>query len=277
MSAARLAAAQDAVAPAEPPKVWSDTAELGIVVTSGNSETTTWNFKNVAEGKWEKSSCMLKVAALKADSTDETRFAVGNSGSFDVESVSRSETTAEAYELAGRYDRKFSKKHGVFGELGWQRNEFAGFSNRYQLTVGVASTWVETERKYFRTDAGLSWTKQDDLIEKPGQNDSWLGLRLASQFKIKVGKSGEFENDFIVDENLDTTSDLRVDMTNSFAVGFTKHLALKVSHRLLYDGDPALETVKLFDPADLTTPVGDVDIELDTVDWTLTASLVVTY
>jgi len=273
---APAAAAQEA-APAPPPKTWTDQAELGVVMTSGNSESSTFSFKNVLEGKWEKSKFLFKVAGLKADSTDETRFAVGSGTDFDVRSISHSETTAEAYELLSRYERLITKRHGWFAEASWQRNEFAGFENRYSIAAGLASTWKDGERLFYRTDVGLSWTSQDDVVEKLDVSDSWLGLRIGSLFKAKFGKGAEYVNEVIVDQNLDATEDLRVDMTNSIGVSLTDRLGLKVSHRLLYDGDPQLESIGLFDPADLTTPIGTVTTELDDVDMTLTAALVLTF
>ena len=52
-------------------------------------------------------------------------------------------------------------------------------------------------------------------------------------------------------------------------------LALKVGASLRYENEPALETVELFDPAG--TLLGETDIELDELDTTLTASLVINF
>jgi putative salt-induced outer membrane protein YdiY len=269
--------ASTALADEGPERVWSDTAELSFVITTGNTETLSLGLKNTLEGQWERSSFRLRLGALRSESTDEERFAVGDSGDFVVEKTSETDLTAEAYELAPRYQHRLGARNHWFVEAEWRRNEFAGFSNRYALLAGLATDWKDGERLRFRTDAALSWTKQDDVVDDPSVDDAWLGARFGWQLAAKIGQNAEYANDFVLDLNLDETEDLRLDMTNSLSVSFTGHLALKVSHRILFDNLPSLEEIDLFDPADLTTPVGKVATPLDEVDTWFNASLVVSF
>ena len=78
----------------------------------------------------------------------------------------------------------------------------------------------------------------------------------------------------MADQNLKETDDLRVDWTNAVAVSISDGLALKVSYQLLYDHQPALVSLPLFDTAG--TPSGTkVTVVGDKVDSVLSVALVI--
>ena len=257
------------------PRVWSDTAEVAFVLTSGNTATFSLGVKNTLEGKWPRQSIAIRLAVLRAEDTETTRFAVGGTDDFEVESSEITDVKDESYEFGTRFDRKLSDRHAWFVDGSWLRNEFSGISSRAVGLFGLATTWKDGERVHFRTDVALSWTNQEEMVDDPSQADSWLGLRLGSKFSTKVGTHGEYGNDLAIDINLDETDDLRIDMSNWFAVSFTERLALKLSHRLNWDNQPALELIDLFDAADLTTPIDSVPVELEHADTHFSAVLVV--
>ena len=109
-------------------------------------------------------------------------------------------------------------------------------------------------------DEGLTRQEAQDRLQKFGANDV-----------------GAFTNDTTVDENLNQTDDWRVNMTNAVSINMSTHLALKVSLQWLYDNAPSLKEVDLFDPGDLTTPIGTVFVEADDIDTLFTTALVVKY
>ena len=49
----------------------------------------------------------------------------------------------------------------------------------------------------------------------------------------------------MVDENVETSDDFRTDWTNSVSVDVAEGLALKASHQILFDADPALKAIPL--------------------------------
>jgi putative salt-induced outer membrane protein YdiY len=254
---------------------WTHAVEFSFVLTSGNSETLSLGFDYELEGKWERQAFELKLGALRVEDTERDRFAVGSADDFTVESTEDSELTAEAYEVGMRYDRKFSERNDWFVGGSWYRNEVSGISNRTTGVAGIATRWKEGERARFRTDAGLTWTHQGDLIESPSRDDSWAGFRFGWELWTKVGRNGEYGNELGFDLNFGESDDSRLDLTNWFAAAITERLSLKVSHRILWDGLPSLEEVDLYDPEDLGTPVDAVLVELDSVDTVLNASLVI--
>lgn len=253
---------------------WTDVAELGFVLTTGNSETSSLSLNNTLAKSWDKSAFTLKAGALRVETTTTT-FSGNTPATFAI--TEESDTTAEKYFLNGRFDREITERMFWFAGAGWDRNELAGIENRYGVFGGVGNIWVDSETVKFRTDYALTYTDQTDIDPAPGFEDNFLGLRFSWEYFHKFGENTTYGNDFIVDENLDETSDLRGDMTNWLAVAMSKRLALKVSLQTLYDNEPSVTRYTLDygtpDPADDE----DLFIPFDDLDNIFTVSLVVNF
>lgn len=258
---------------------WSDTAEFSFVATAGNSETQTLGFKNKLWRKWDAASFELSAGGVRAESERVSRFALGTATSYVVVENSTSEVAAENYFLSGRYDRKMSDRFFWFGGAGWDRNRPAGVDNRYVGSGGVGHLWFDREELKLRSDYSLTWTKQDDVIEDPAFDDTFLGLRVSWSYLDKLGSATTYTHDTILDANLEEGDDWRGNMTNSVAVAMNSRLALKVSLQWLYDNSPAVAQIDLFaaaapPPASAT---GSVLVELDELDTIFTSSLVINF
>ena len=256
------------------PEGWKDVAEFSFVATAGNSETSTLGFKNTLARAWEKSSFELKAGAVRGESTTKSR-AVDPTIPVIVE-TSTTSLTAENYFLNGRYDHKITEHFFWYTGAGWDRNRFAGIDNRYSGVGGVGNIWRDEDRVKFRTDYALSYTRQENVVDVAGVDDSFLGARLTSKFLHKLGDVTAYGNDLVVDENLDETSDYRADMTNWVTVSMSARLALKVSLQLLYDNEPSFELID--DLSSLLPPPGvKASVQLDDLDTIFTASLVANF
>lgn len=265
------AAAQDEREPG-----WYDRAEVSFVQTGGNAEASTLALGNSLERVWADAQLGFQVGALRAESTVVTRFAVGTPDDFAVVEDERTDLTAEHYFARLRYDRKLREDWFWFAGLGWERNEFAGFDDRVIAVGGVGNVWWQRDDGHFRTDYGLTWTRQDDLVEDPSISDSFLGLQLSWDYLRRFGERASYQNLLLVHENLDETEDLRADMTNSMQVAMTDRLALKVSLQLRYDHLPALAGVPLLDAGG--DPTGALVLaELDELDTVFTTALVLSF
>ena len=281
LAGARAALAADPAPPAEKKLGWTNSAELGFVATSGNTETTTLGLKDTLARDWERSRFEVKLGAIRVDTTTRRLFAVGDTpADFTVEEDKDSALTAENYFLTGRYDKKITDTFFWFAGAGWDRNRFSGIDNRYQGFGGVGNIWFDTDRRKWRTDYSLTATKEEDVVEPPDFDGTFFGVRFSSNFMQKFGASGSYGNDTIVDENVEDTQDLRVNMTNWVAVNMSDHVALKVSLQWLFDNQPAQQVVNLYpttDPGGIGAPIGTVLADLDELDSIFTTALVIKY
>ncbi len=258
---------------------WKILADLSWVVTSGNSDTSTIGFKSKSVRKWMRSSWEINAGGIKVKNTKIDPIAIGTVGSFVIDERETTETTAENYYLNSRYDRFKGDNFFTYGGLGWDRNEPAGVENRYTGSVGIGNRWINKERVKFRTDYAVTYTDQQDVVDDPTVDGTFAGLRITITYLHKLGENGVYLLDTIIDENLDETEDLRVDMTNSFAVSINSHLALKTSLQFKYDNLPALEQVNLYTPpnAPPAAPDGTVLREVDELDTFFTTALVISF
>ncbi len=257
----------------EPEDGWSDSAELSYVVTAGNSETSTFAFKNTLAREWEKSGLTVRLGALRAESKTTSRTAVGTPAAFGVVERSTTDVTAENYFLNGRYDREITDRLVWYVGAGWDRNRPSGIQNRTIGEAGVGHTWYDTDELKFETLYAATYTRQDDVVAQPGREDSFAGVRFSWDYQNRFGANATYANVLVLDDNLDDTSRWRGDMTNSLAVNLSSRLALKAGLQWRYENEPAFRVVALENP--LGTPTGlTVPVELDNLDSVFTVSLV---
>lgn len=255
---------------------WFDEAELSLVRTDGNSQSETFSLRNTLRRVWERSDLQISLGGLRAESTAVTRSAVGTSAAdAQLQETSTNATTAERYYLEARYDRKLSASWYWYASGGWDRNEPSGIKNRTRIGAGVGNTWFEDNTAHFRTDYGLTYTDQEDVVDAGGDN-AFAGIRLASDYGRKLTATTSYGNLLTVDQNLDTSDDLRAVMVNSLTVQMSDSLALKVNHEIQFDNQPSLIAVPVVTP-DGTAVGENLLIEADDVDTTLSVALVVAF
>ncbi len=258
-----------------PPKLgWSDSGEFSYVLTSGNSESSTLGLKNTLTRTWERALLTVRAEAIRAESTDVVRTAVGTPADYVVIENRTSRLAAERYFLGGKYDAKISAKYYWNVGASWERNRFAGIENRWVLGAGVGYIWLDGGDIKFKTDGSLTGNRQEESATL--ETRSYAGLRGAWDFLWKLNASTTFENHLVLEDNLSDTADWRADMITSLSVAMSKKLALKVSLEWQYFNQPATAAVALENPPGTLT--GDVVfVELKSLNTFFTTSLVVNF
>ncbi len=263
---AEPAAAQESI-------TWESSTELSFVATGGNASSSTLGLKAALTGTREPNVFKIELGGIRTNVDQTTRTATGTATSYTINETTISQTTAENYFAKARYDRNFSQAF-VFAGAGWDRNTFAGIQNRYALVAGVGRTFVEGETGHFKADIGATYTIQKDVDPAPGADDGFGGMRLTLDAARKLSETADFTSALVVDENLESTEDLRADWTNSIAVALSQKLALKTSIQLLYDHLPSLLSVPLVDGSGAPTGT-TVSTPGDKLDRVLTLTLVI--
>jgi putative salt-induced outer membrane protein YdiY len=264
------ARAQDA---AEKDLGWKFNASLGWVWVGGNSESNSYAFGAEAKRKWERSELLLKAGGTQTESTLKTRTAVGTADEYVIEEESRTAKTTELYFARGRYDYSVSKYFFLFGGADWLRNKFAGIDSRELVALGAGNTWADKPEVRFKTDYGVTYTFESEVVENPFVKTDFPGARFGYDFWWKLTSTTEFTSLFIADWNLDNTDDVRIDCKNELPVSVSDHFKLKAGLQLLWRNAPALTSVAVFDTDGV--PVGDsVLVPLGELDTIFTVSLV---
>ncbi len=276
--AAAVALLSASPAPAEEPEPgWSDEAELSFVATGGNAETRTLALSNALTRTWRRARLRMTAAGLRSESARKERvFVELPGGGVGLRETSTTELTAESYSLEGQYERDLSPTLFWLAGAGWERNEFAGVRNRYSGLAGIGRIWFKGPRGELRTDHGLTVTRQEDVIEDPRTDDTFLGLRLKLDHRRQLSATARWTTLLKIDESLADTADLRADLTLALTASVSERLALKLSLQGLWDHQPALTELPVVDAGGTPTG-GRMLAELESLDTRLSAALVFTF
>jgi putative salt-induced outer membrane protein len=168
--------------PAEPPPPWSGDASAGYLRTTGNTNSTSLNFKGDLDwnyGRWQN------------------HFdALGTYGS------SKGASTAESYQFGDKLNYDLSPEAYVFGNLEYADDRFAGVVSRYSESVGYGRHLIKSPMQTLDIDAGAGASQSRNAGETD-YDDQLIGVfnvayLLNAQYKqtlhIEAGKENTFIN-----------------------------------------------------------------------------------
>lgn len=253
-------------APAEPSRNWSNTAELALVETSGNSEAFTLSLRDTFAWKWGEDRTLTgEIFGLRAESTSRTL--INEDGTVQEESVE--ELTGEQYSLSAKYDQIFSERLGWYADAGWEQNKLAGLQSRFTGGGGLSYYILRNDLQKLFGEVGLGYR-----MEKPVSGDSteFPFLRLFGRWDRTITETSSFETDLEVIQNLDDTSDAVANLLAAVTAKISAKLALKLSYTVTYRTQPIVVEVDGDTPDE---PKGQ--FEFDSTDTILSASLVIDF
>jgi hypothetical protein len=265
---ATAAQAQDARKPG-----WSFTGQLTGVWTGGNSEARTFGMNGGLRRIGAHSEFKFEAGGIRTDATRKTRRAIGTTEAWEIESEEHVERTAERYFGRARYDHNISDVSVVFFGVDVLRNTFAGIDHRTLLAAGAGNVWLNTEKVRFKTDYGVTYTFQTDVVENPFLKSSFPGARVTTDLRKTLTGTTRLESVLITDLGFTDRKDLRFDFTNAINVSMSSVLSLRPSLQLVWRNDPALTSVLLYTPAGDATGA-KVNVPLEKLDEFFTLGVV---
>lgn len=184
--------------------LWKSQAELGLVVTSGNTETSTINAKVDAtheEDQWRHN--------LHAEALNTTNNEI---------------TSAEKYLATGQSDYKYNDTDYVFGIVSYEKDRFSGFEYQASLTGGYGRRILNETNMTLDIEVGPGIRFFKDEITMLSEDDPLL--RLAAKYSWAVSANATFAEDL----SSEIGSDLAVTKSvTSLQVNINSTLALKIS------------------------------------------------
>ena len=173
-------------------KVWTTSAELGAITTSGNTVGTSVTGKIDAKQELEHwSNQYIFSAFFKEDEKTGT-----DGEKFTEKSAERYLISAKAaYKLENEFDKLF-----MFGS--YTDDEFGAYTEYTTLAVGYGTRWYNTEDKSLDVEIGPGYFsgKRSD-----GETESGLIARGAAAFKWTISESASFNQTLSVEYGDDNT------------------------------------------------------------------------
>lgn len=209
ISAALLSATN--VSAEEEKSPWTNSAELGFVRTTGNTETQTLSGKADVVYEVEKWRHSGHVEGYGTESEDGTGTAI---------------VSAERYELSGKSDYKFTELDYIYGVIKLQKDRFSGFEYEHIVSAGYGRKAIKQENMELDLEIGPGqrFFKVDDGIA-----DEEAVLRLSANYWWQISDTSKFTQEL--------TSDIGEEITSSKSVtgiqaNINSTLALKFTYTL---------------------------------------------
>jgi len=205
---------------------WTGKAELGVLLTDGNTESKSANtkFDLTHEGaRWRNN---IYAAALYGENAD---FA-----------------TAERYEARYQADRKITDRFSWFFGVRGEQDRFSGFANQATLSTGATYQFVDSPTTRFDVSLGAGYRRLQPqvLIQTPagevlqrikGEEESDPIVMLGSNFEHAFTESTKITNKFLSEAGSENTS---VQNDLALQVSMSDVLALAVGLGVRYNSDP---------------------------------------
>lgn len=194
------------------------TGDVGFVSTAGNTSVQSLNFGNNFSVQ-----------------RDEVTFSQSFNG---VYGRSEGEVVTSNWRGRLRTDVQTSSKHvSLFTLLSYERNVFAGVASRLGGVTGVSLALVDTERHRLVIEGGASLTRQRGSVAGARDLD-FLGGRAATSYVLQLSANAHLAQSVEVLPNFRESDDLRVNTESSLTAPISRHIGVKLSYVIRYDGQP---------------------------------------
>lgn len=195
---------------------WSPTAELGIVNTTGNSETTSVNGQFALAGEDELWTHDYALAALRAEQGDEL--------------------SANRFEAAAKAARKLGERSYLGGAARHEQDDFASYDSQTTLALNYGGWLLRGESRSLQLEGGPGLRHAQ--VAGTGERERDALLRGYADFQQDLTATTRFFNTTLVEASPDNTF---VQNDIGIAVSINRSLALKASVQARHNTDVAPE------------------------------------
>jgi hypothetical protein len=258
---------------------WTAAAELGLVFTTGNSETTTISAGLKSSRKTGKNKLSLEGSVTYAQSSVLVLDDINGNGLVDNELEITTETTTTAETLASkvRYDRFLTKFNSLFVAMLASRDLPAGKESVLGAQVGYSRQVYKTKTAEAVAEIGYDYARENLTIGDPLSIHSARGF-LGYKAEMTVGTTLDASLELlsnVVGVTLPTGEDggpgrdTRVNARVAISSKIGKNLAVQTSIEMKYDHRPAPLGIKNLAPGFVP--------EASSIDTIMKASLIYSF
>ncbi len=212
---ASVAGAQDTTKTPRPPVVVFH-GDLGYVSTTGNTQVSTFNFTD-----------QLTIHTSPVNKIDQNLGWVYGQNDNVVQTNIWTASLRDEYAL--------TKQIGLYAQVGFDRNPFAGIDRRLEEGGGLAITPVLPARHKLEFDAGAAYIEQRSL---PDSTDNHATARGAVTYRYTFGKDTYAQQSVEALPSLEERSDFRINSETDLVAPLSRHFAIKLGYTIHYANLP---------------------------------------
>ncbi len=188
------------------PKGMSGSAEFGMILASGNSDSSTLN------GRFTLSNDTVQWL---------------HSASLDlVRADSKGVKTAEHYVLNAKSNYKLQDDQFLFGGLNHDVDKFSGFDYQTTLTAGYGRKLYDTDRYKLSVEIGPGY--RFSKLKAGGDNNEGI-LHMAATSRFIINKGSKLDGNLVIDSG---SSQTITTLALSYINALSNKLALKAGYNL---------------------------------------------
>lgn len=206
-------------------KKLSDEAELSLVDTGGNTDTTSVSVKNILLYKFNE----------RVDGSWEFSMLYGETDG---------DKTAEQYATEIKISYAFNERLYIATIGGWEQDKFGGIEARYFLGPSMGYKFSMGPVHFLLFEAGLNYVMEeypDDTDENFPEGRAYGEYQVAITEKSKFKQKIKFLHDFEDGDNYNIHSE------TSITSMLTDMFSLKTGYVIKYQNDPTPEDVDKID------------------------------
>lgn len=196
----------------EAPPRWQASAELGLVNTSGNSDTTTLN---------------LGAEIVRTTLPWRHRFAAAA-----LQAEEDGEDTADRWLGEWQSDYRLTERSYVFGALRHEADEFSGFAFQQTAAVGYGRTLFAGDRQLLETEIGPGFRRIKDAVTREVESEAIARALVA--YHLDISTSTVFDNRLLVESG---SSNTLINNDAAFKVAINDHFALSFAVLVRHNTD----------------------------------------
>lgn len=207
---------------------WDAEAELGYLMTDGNTETQSVNFRF---------DITREVTKWKHNLHYETLFR-----SETGEDTGEEETTAQRFLVSAQTNYKFDSRNSAFLMGLYEDDRFSGYDYQYTMIAGYSRLFVKTERMELsgKVGPGYRYSKIDDDTVTDEEEKEAI-LHVGGFFEYSFNSAAVFTQKVSVETGEDKTITRSVTALKSRIAG---SLAMKASYTLKHTSRVPPDTEK---------------------------------
>jgi putative salt-induced outer membrane protein len=202
---------------------WTGKGEAGLVITTGNAETTSGN---------------VKLAMQKAAGDWTHKF--GLAGVYIANDV---DTTAQRWEAAAQTQRTLNERNYWFGSARYEDDRFSGFNYQGALTTGLGRKFIDSEDTKLSGQIGVGYKVLETRVSFnpltnriiPAESDSFAGLFAGVDYLHRFNASTSLVNKLVI-EGASANTFIQNDI--SLQVKMSDRLALAVGYQIRHNTEP---------------------------------------
>ncbi|MCH8498262.1 MAG: DUF481 domain-containing protein [Marinobacter sp.] len=198
---------------------WSGEAEIGVLMTSGNTEETKINSRLAAKHEVEHWRNQAEFRSLYSEAGDNT--------------------TAERYRAILETDYKFTERQFWFVRGSYDNDRFTGFDFQSSLTTGYGNrVWEHGDRSFVDLTLGLGY-RYDRLKvanDDGRRTEEDVIARLAGQFDYELSETALFRQKLSTEVGLDDGNTVSESET-ALQATLVGNLSMKASYRVKHVSD----------------------------------------